>query len=472
MFVANEDQAAHTQCIGRAVSSSPTGPFVDSNSQPVLCHPTIGGDIDPDIFTAADGQSYLIWKTDGNSIDMPTYLWSQPLDANFNLIGSPSLLLGADQSWQGGIVEAPNMIQVGSQYYLFYGGGSYAGASYAVGVALCAGPEGPCQDGAYNPILNSGVGMFGPGGPSLFQSPSGQLLMAFSGWPLVIGYPQGRRAMYLATVSFFGTIPVLQPTTTPEPAVPQPTNQGYWEVAADGGIFTFGDAGFYGSEGGQHLNQPIVGMAATPDGKGYWLVAADGGIFTFGDAGFYGSEGGQHLNQPIVGMAATPDGKGYWLVAADGGIFTFGDAGFYGSMGNQHLNAPVVGIAADPATGGYWEVAADGGVFTFNAPYDGSAGGQHLNKSFVGIAADPNGEGYWLADSDGGVSSFGTIGYFGSMKGQPLNAPMVGIAAMSDGGGYRMDAADGGIFTFGDAGYYGSMGGQPLNAPVVGMATS
>ena len=30
--------------------------------------------------------------------------------------------------------------------------------------------------------------------------------------------------------------------------------------------------------------QPIVGMAATPDGKGYWLVAADGGIFTFGDA--------------------------------------------------------------------------------------------------------------------------------------------------------------------------------------------
>ena len=30
-------------------------------------------------------------------------------------------------------------------------------------------------------------------------------------------------------------------------------------------------------------------MAATPDGDGYWLVAADGGIFTFGDAAFYGS---------------------------------------------------------------------------------------------------------------------------------------------------------------------------------------
>jgi hypothetical protein len=43
-------------------------------------------------------------------------------------------------------------------------------------------------------------------------------------------------------------------------------------------------------------------MVATADGGGYWLVASDGGIFRFGDAGFYGSEGGTHLNRPIVGM--------------------------------------------------------------------------------------------------------------------------------------------------------------------------
>ena len=55
-------------------------------------------------------------------------------------------------------------------------------------------------------------------------------------------------------------------------------------------------------------------MAATPDGKGYWLVASDGGVFTFGDAGFFGSTGNIALNQPIVGMAATPAAKGYWLV--------------------------------------------------------------------------------------------------------------------------------------------------------------
>jgi hypothetical protein len=33
-------------------------------------------------------------------------------------------------------------------------------------------------------------------------------------------------------------------------------------------------------------------MAATPSGKGYWLVASDGGIFTFGDAAFLGTPAG------------------------------------------------------------------------------------------------------------------------------------------------------------------------------------
>lgn len=38
----------------------------------------------------------------------------------------------------------------------------------------------------------------------------------------------------------------------------------------------------------QNVNAPIVGMAATPTGKGYWLVAADGGVFAFGDAVYLG----------------------------------------------------------------------------------------------------------------------------------------------------------------------------------------
>ncbi len=68
-------------------------------------------------------------------------------------------------------------------------------------------------------------------------------------------------------------------------------------------------------------------MAATPDGNGYWLVASDGGVFTFGSASFYGALGAMHLDSPIVGMAAMPDGGGYWLVASDSSMFTFGTPG-------------------------------------------------------------------------------------------------------------------------------------------------
>ncbi|HVB92354.1 MAG TPA: hypothetical protein VND70_09685 [Acidimicrobiales bacterium] len=99
------------------------------------------------------------------------------------------------------------------------------------------------------------------------------------------------------------TVPVSEQGAQVRAAV-IPSN-GYWLVASDGGIFSFGTAHFYGSTGGVALNKPIVGMTATPDGKGYWLVASDGGIFAFGDAHFLGSTGGVALNKPIVGMAAT-----------------------------------------------------------------------------------------------------------------------------------------------------------------------
>jgi hypothetical protein len=249
--------------------------------------------------------------------------------------------------------------------------------------------------------------------------------------------------------------------------------QGYWEVASDGGVFSFGSARFYGSMGGTELNAPIVGIAATPDGRGYWLVASDGGVFSFGDAGFWGSMGGTQLNAPIVGMAASADGRGYWLVASDGGVFSFGDAGFWGSMGGTQLNAPIVGMAANNFNGGYWLVAADGGVFSFgNAQFYGSMGGTQLNAPMVGMGAALDGGGYWLVAADGGVFTFRDAQFSGSMGGVRLNAPMVGIARTADGRGYWEVASDGGIFSFGSAQFEGSEGGHQLNASIVGMTNS
>jgi cell wall-associated NlpC family hydrolase len=135
-------------------------------------------------------------------------------------------------------------------------------------------------------------------------------------------------------------------------------------VASDGGIFSFGDAKFYGSTGALALNKPIVGMAVTPDGAGYWLVASDGGIFSFGDAKFYGSTGALTLNQPIVGMGVTPDGAGYWMVAADGGVFSFGDAKFHGSTATSPGD-PTEQVISTSTGQGYWIVQQNGTATPF-----------------------------------------------------------------------------------------------------------
>jgi hypothetical protein len=259
----------------------------------------------------------------------------------------------------------------------------------------------------------------------------------------------------------------------PSPPPPAPPNSSYWLVASDGGVFNFGNAGFYGSAGSIPLNKPVVGMAPTASKNGYWLVASDGGIFNYGDAGFYGSMGGEPLNEPIVGMAATPDGGGYWLVASDGGVFSFGDAKFWGSMGGKPLNKPIVGMAATQDGLGYWLVASDGGVFSFgDAFFHGSMGGKPLNKPIVGMAATSDGLGYWLVASDGGIFNFGDALFYGSAGGTPLNKPAVGVAATPDNRGYWIGASDGGIFNYGDANFDGSQGGSVLNKPVVGLASA
>jgi hypothetical protein len=95
------------------------------------------------------------------------------------------------------------------------------------------------------------------------------------------------------------------------------------------------------------LNQPVVGMASTPSGKGYWLVAADGGIFTFGDARYFGSTGGGAFGL-MTGMAITSDGGGYWLSNTAGQVFPFGNAPYYGDIYRRHQSVLAAVAASAP----------------------------------------------------------------------------------------------------------------------------
>ena len=108
-----------------------------------------------------------------------------------------------------------------------------------------------------------------------------------------------------------------------------------------------------------------MGLAATPSGAGYWLVAADGGVFAFGDARFAGSTGALRLAQPIVGLAPSAHpSAGYWLVAADGGVFAFSGPGPGGlpevPVPPPAAPAPEPRLAASTVVGGLdipWDVA-------------------------------------------------------------------------------------------------------------------
>ena len=189
-------------------------------------------------------------------------------------------------------------------------------------------------------------------------------------------------------------------------ATPTAGATGWWPP--DGGIFSFGDAHFHGSMGGQPLNEPVVGMAATRHGGGYWEVASDGGIFSFGTppstARWAASRSTADRRH-----GGDADGGGYWLVAADGGIFGFGNADVPRLDGRQPSIEPVVGMAADP---GRRRVLAGGvgrrDLHLRNATFHGSAAGTAGGNGVVGMAATPSGGGYLVTTTAGRVTASAT----------------------------------------------------------------
>ncbi len=152
-------------------------------------------------------------------------------------------------------------------------------------------------------------------------------------------------------------------------------------------------------------------------GGGYDLVAADGGVFTFGDAAYEGSLPalGVKVNN-IRTMVPSADFRGYALGGYDGGAFSFGDFPFRGNAAQNGIpRTDLVGLAITEFASGGLFAGADGGVFTLaGAQFEGSLPGLGIHvTNIVGIAANADNKGYWLAGSDGGIFSFGDAPFFG-----------------------------------------------------------
>jgi hypothetical protein len=167
------------ECIEAATGGSPMGPF-HALPVPFVCQLDHHGSIDPRTFTDVDGRTYLLWKSDDNADvhgSERSGIYTQLLGPDgLSPMGAPTWIMGPDQHWQGRIVEAPDLVVAHGVYWLFYSGNWFNQPDYAIGVARCAGPLGPCTDTA-RPFLASNHQGAGPGEQSLFRDAAGVWLL-------------------------------------------------------------------------------------------------------------------------------------------------------------------------------------------------------------------------------------------------------------------------------------------------------
>jgi len=205
-------------CIGRAFGTAPTGPFVDPNPIPLVCQSGYrGGSIDPSPYVDERGRPWLLWKSEGTPGIEPTRIWSRPLRADgLELAGRATELLRTDQAWEGPIIENPAMVRAGGKLLLFYSGGRWQTAGYAINWAHCHSPAGPCTKDL-GPWVASAGAVAGPGGQEFFRDPKGALWMAYHAWDADrVGYDRGgRRSLRIDRVVMRDGNPVLYgPTHT------------------------------------------------------------------------------------------------------------------------------------------------------------------------------------------------------------------------------------------------------------------
>ena len=214
MHYTARDVQAGRQCLAVAVAADPAGPFVDTSEAPLLCQYDLGGSIDSSPFEDADGERYLLWKSDGNCCGIPVRFFIAPLsDDGLALEGEALELEGmlVDQGWERTLIEAPTLWLHEGTYYLFFSANDYNSRDYAVGYATADDVLGPYTDAPENPILATEVPFgsppgdpAGPGHQSIVADDDGDLWMAYHAWDsgLIGDRLGGRRAMWIDELVF------------------------------------------------------------------------------------------------------------------------------------------------------------------------------------------------------------------------------------------------------------------------------
>ncbi len=208
------------KCIGRATSTTVTGPFTGHIE--VACPGGGRWAIDPDVFVH-DGQLYMTYRDDA-IVEWPETGLSvvqMNADGSANWSTRRDLLYSIDVwNWDYApstgvnVIENPSMMRFGDgHFYLFFSGGQWNSRGYATGVADCGtsplpasrcniqqgqdrpyfGYQGP---GATPPYRGLPQNQFGPGGMSVFRTHAGNPAVVWHYWmeqPPYPGWPADQR---------------------------------------------------------------------------------------------------------------------------------------------------------------------------------------------------------------------------------------------------------------------------------------
>ncbi|WP_229401118.1 family 43 glycosylhydrolase [Micromonospora okii] len=208
LYYTAHSRATGRQCIGAALATSPLGPFSAVGTQPLVCNPGEGGDIDAASFTDSTGLRYLLYKDDGNAIGQPTSLWLHQVAADgVTLVGGRAELLRSDRAEEAGVIEAPVLTKVGGQYVLFYSLGGYGGDGYQTSYATSTSLTGPYTK-AYRSLLTTASldsTVRGPGGADIVREAGGDQIV-FHGW--INNY--SARGMHVAALGWANGYPVVR----------------------------------------------------------------------------------------------------------------------------------------------------------------------------------------------------------------------------------------------------------------------
>ncbi|GGT73821.1 family 43 glycosylhydrolase [Actinomadura citrea] len=195
------------QCIGVATSSSPAGPFVPQEGEPLICPLDLGGAIDPASYIEQDGARYLLYKTDDQKSAAIHLIRLSP--DGLRPAGPAKQIMGraADEPV---LVEAPDLVRRGGKYVLLYSAGWYFKSNYQTRYAVASSIEGPYAKGG--PVQSTGLyggKVEGPGSADVFGDDTGDYLV-FHGILDYRGGSKVTRGMYVARLGWDGARPAVR----------------------------------------------------------------------------------------------------------------------------------------------------------------------------------------------------------------------------------------------------------------------